>query len=651
MPLSRNTIPFRSSSALVGLLSTAALLGLTVLVSCGGGDAPAADLVLRNGHIHTVDGEDRTAQAVAVRDGNIVYVGSNDGVSAHIGSATQVVELEGRMVMPGMIDGHIHPLSGAASTLKCSLAFLPLTVAQMQARLQACLDASANASADTWLEVVNWDRQAMNTSDRDPSRLDLDALATPRPITISSIDQHTLLVNTRALQIGGITAATPDPAGGRIGRDTNGEPNGLLEDGASLLVESHMPPLTDDDRVKHARIALDLLRRNGVTGFMAALSDEGEVKAFSTLSQSGELTARAQFAMPISPAAAAADPVGAVADVKAIAQRYTQPATTATPVVQVRHVKFPADGVLQAPAQTAHLLEPYNVNTGTAQAPVWSPGTQHGEVYYSQPVLNAVTLEAAKAGFDTHLHAIGDATVRMGLNAAENARAQGAPADWRPTITHLELVDPRDYGRFKAANVVANMQFQWAQRAPYSVDAVQDQLGPVRFERMEPEGSLQAAGARIAYGSDWPVDPMAYFYNLRVGVTRSSDPNHPASFGPAYAGRLNGDALLTRADVLRAATANAAYQLRLEGRTGTIETGKWADLIVLDRNFMTAPETELAFTSVLLTMVGGKVVWADAPFASTFPPTSARVATALQVANARITTEKAHGVGAAVHRH
>ncbi|WP_218005354.1 amidohydrolase [Hydrogenophaga palleronii] len=605
-------------------LGAIALLGLSamvVLASCGGGGhgAPAADVVLRNGYVYTVDGQDRVAQAVAVRDGHIVYVGSNEGAAVHLGHKTRIVDLEGRMVMPGMIDGHVHPLSGAASTLKCSLEFQPLTIAQMQARLQACLSASTNASADTWLEVVNWDRQAMNTADRDPTRLDLDALNTPRPIMVSSIDHHSLLVNTRALQIAQITATTPDPAGGRIGHDANGEPNGLLEDGASLLVESRLPPLTDEERLKHARIALDLFRRNGVTGFMAALSDENEVKAFSTLSRSGELTARAEFAMLIDPGAAAADPAGAVAGVKAVAQRYGQPANSATPVVEVRHVKFPADGVLQAPAQTARLLEPYNVNTGTPQAPVWTPGTQYGEVYYSQPVLNAVTLEAAKAGFDTHLHAIGDATVRMGLNAAENARAQGAPADWRPSIAHVELVDPQDYGRFKAANVVANMQFQWAQRAPYSVDAVQQQLGPTRFERMEPEGSLMGAGARIAYGSDWPVDPMGYFYNLRVGVTRSSDPNHPASFGPAYAGRLNSDPLLSRADVLRAITANSAYQLRLDAKAGSIEQGKWADLIVLDRNFMTAPETEMAFTGVLLTMVGGKVVWATAPFATAFP--------------------------------
>lgn len=595
---------------------TLALTAALALVACSGDDPPAADIVLRNGHVYTVDAQDSVAQAVAVREGRIVFVGSDAGALAHVRDGrTRVIDLGGRMLMPGLVDGHVHALDGGAATLKCSLDFLPLTVAQMRQKLQTCLDGSRDQEPGGWLEVVNWDRQAMSSADRDPVKGDLDALTTARPITITSIDHHTRLVNSRALGLAGIDAATPNPSGGSIARDASGQPTGILEDGAAALVDQVMPAPTDAQQAAHARIALGLLNRQGVTSFMQALSSETEVKAFSTLAASGELSARAQFALAIG-AGEAADPAAAVARAKAVADRYTQPDATPTPRVQVRHVKLFLDGVLQAPAQTAGVLAPYRVNTGSETHPQWVPGTRTGELYLSQQEINALVVQAVKAGFDPHIHAIGDAAVRRALDAYEAAR-QALPGNaFRPAIAHAELADPADYGRFKALGVFAVMSFQWAQQAPYSIEAVQEQLGPERFARMEPEGSLLHAGASIAYGSDWPVDPLAYFYNLSVGVRRQGTPTHPASFGPAYAGRLNDDPLLPRSLALRAITMNAAAQLRLDDQLGSIEIGKFADLIVLDRNFMQVAPEELAFTQVLLTMVGGKVVWADDVFAA-----------------------------------
>lgn len=603
------------------LAAGAAAAFALVLAACGGSDdgTEPADLVIKNAYVYTVDANDTLAQAVAVRGGTIVYVGSDGGAQDYVGAATTVVNLGGRMLMPGLVDGHMHPLSGGSATLKCSLDYLSLTIAQMNEKLQACLDATSDQEPGGWLEVVNWDRQAMFSLDRDPTRQDLDALPTTRPVIVMSIDHHSRLVNTRGITLAGITDTTPDPSDGKIVRDANGVATGIFEDGAAFYVDNALPPVTDEGHAEEARVALDLMRRQGVTTFMDALAGETEVKAFATLAQGGELTARAQFALLIDPDEAG-DPVAAAAAVKAISRQYSLGAPQPQPGLEVRHVKMFLDGVLQAPAQTAAVLEPYWVDAGGPGAPLWEPGSATGSAYFTQDTLNALTLEVVKAGFDPHMHAIGDAAVRQALDACQYARAQLPGHAFRPAIAHDELVDPADYPRFKALDVTPVMSFQWAQQAPYSLEAVKEQLGPERFARMEPEGSLHDAGARIAYGSDWPVDPMAYFYNLRVGITRSGDPTHPASFGPAYAGRLNDDPLLSRATALRSITMNSAYPLRLDTVVGSIERGKFADLIVLDRNFMTVPEGELAHTQVLVTMVGGEVVWSDGTIDSLASP-------------------------------
>jgi predicted amidohydrolase YtcJ len=589
---------------------------LAAALLCAAGLARAlepADVVFTGGYVYTVDARNSVAQAVAVKDGRIVFVGGDREARSHVGAGTRIVPLGGRMLMPGLIDGHVHPLGGGEGTLRCSLDYKPLKVAQMQDQIRTCLADMAGKDDKEWLQVVHWDRQATVAADRDPVLADLDALSRTRPIIVTSIDGHSRLNNSAALAAAGIDAGTPNPAGGLIAKDAQGRLTGMLEDGALLFSDKAIPPATEAERMQFARIALKLLGQQGVTSILSALSDEDEVAAFAQVYKAGDLTARAQFAIKVDPKEAE-DPARAVAAVRAIAARYDAKSDGEKPTVGVHTIKLWLDGVLASPAQTAALLAPYRTNHGTPQHPDWRAGSASGQSYFTRDQLDGMLQAADKAGLDVHMHAIGDATVRQALDAVEQERRREPGLDFRPAIAHAELVDPADYRRFKALDVTAVMSFQWAQRAPYSIEAVQEQLGPQRFARMEPEGSLKAAGTRIAYGSDWPVDQLAYFYNLRVGVTRSGDPTHPAGFGPAYAGRLNKDPLLSRADVIRAVTANAAYQLRMEGQVGSIEAGKLADLVVLDRNFMTAPAGQLAHTRALLTMVGGKVVWADGPF-------------------------------------
>jgi predicted amidohydrolase YtcJ len=280
----------------------------------------------------------------------------------------------------------------------------------------------------------------------------------------------------------------------------------------------------------------------------------------------------------------------------------------------MRHVKLFGDGVVNAPADTGGLLTPYFTNIGTDDAPNWVPGTNLGQVYFPPEVLQPLMVEIARAGLDPHVHATGDRTVRQTLDAVAHARQQLPGNAFRPVIAHNETVAVADYGRFQALDVMASFAFQWAQQAPYSVGETEAHLGPDRFARMEPFGSLRLAGARVGFGSDWPIDPFDELLALKIAVTRSGDPQSPNSFGPDFAGRINADPALSRADALRAITLNPAWQLRMEDRIGSIEKGKLADLIVLEHNFMQQPEEELARNRVLLTMVGGQVVMAQAPF-------------------------------------
>ncbi|MCP2068485.1 UNVERIFIED_ORG: putative amidohydrolase YtcJ [Pseudomonas reinekei] len=574
---------------------------------------------MRNGYVYTVDGQDSVQQAIAISAGKIVYVGSDAGVDGYIGKQTQLIDLAGRMLMPGFVDAHMHPGDGGRAMTLCDLKYQTMTRAQFQASIQACLDAEKDKGPDVWLEVGSWDRMGMTGLDGDADKSTLDALKTQRPIQVRSTDFHTVLTNSRGLELAGINKDTADPEDGKYRRDSAGNPNGICEDGAAESLAAVVPPATDAEKLNQTRAALDAMRQQGITSFFDALSGPESGKAFTRLQKSGELTARALLAIKLDPAAAAADPVKTIAEAKALANTYDQGDVHVAPGVNMRHVKLFMDGIINAPADTGAMLTPYLHNSGTEQAPRWTPGKNLGELYFPPQVLNPLLLQAVKAGFDPHLHATGERAVRDALDSVAYVRKELPGQDFRPAIAHAESVDPADYPRFKALDVTATMSFQWAQQAPSTVDGTSDHLGAERFERMEPSGSIARAGGRVAFGSDWPVDPLDEFLALKVGVTRSGDPTNPHSYGPKYAGRLNSDPAMSRAEVLRSITLNAAQQLKLDAVLGSVEVGKFADLIVLDKNFMQVPEEELGRNDVLLTLVGGKVVWAKAPFLGLAP--------------------------------
>lgn len=564
-----------------------------------------ADTVLRNGYVRTVDARDSVRQALAVRDGKIVYVGSDRGARAWIGRRTRVVDLRGRMVMPGLHDGHTHTLSGGAAINACNLDYAPLTIAQFQQEIQGCLDRTSDKEPGGWLSVSGWYRQAMQPAGTDATRATLDALRTSRPIVVNSTDGHTDLANSAALRLAGITAQTPDPPGGEIRRDAAGEPTGILEDSAGRIVQRMVPPPTAAENLAAGRAALDAFRRQGVTSFMDQFSDDAIAQTFDTLRKRGQLTARVALAPGVLQATAARDAAAAVAPVFAMRRKWETGPIGARPGLRVRNVgELTQDGVLQAPAQTASFLEPYFVNAGTEENPSWVPGTDRGpDPYWTTRQLADVTALLLRGGISPEVHAIGDRAVRHTLDAFAMARKQSG-SRLPLSISHAESVHPSDLKRFKQLDVAPAMAFQWAKPAFDSIDAAKDQLGPERFARTEPIGSLWKAGARVAVASDWPVDPLDEWLLLQVGVTRENPDG-----GKRYAGRLGSSPLLPRAAAIRAITANTARIMLQDDKTGSLEKGKLADLIVLDRNFFRVPAKQIRKTRVLMTMVGGKVVY------------------------------------------
>jgi predicted amidohydrolase YtcJ len=573
--------------------------------------AAAADTVYRHGYVYTVDAHDSVRQALAIRAGRIVYAGGDSGAAAFVGPNTVVVDLRGRMVMPGLVDGHSHPLQGGGALLKCNLNYEQLNISQMQARIQSCLDQTQAREPDAWLEVVNWFQEGMRPAGTLTSRATLDALKTQRPILVMSSFGHTVLVNSRALQLAGVTAGTPDPLGGKVGRDATGKPSGILEDAAQAAVAKQIPAPTPADNVKAATAALDAFRKQGVTTFLDAAAEPPALDAFATVQREGKLTARAHFAVLITPPQGR-EPKDAVAMVRTLAQRYDQGEVGPEPKLTVRNVKLFLDGVITAPAMTGAMLMPYFSLQGAPANPHWAPSLNRGpEVYFPAPILAALLIEVAGAGFEPHMHADGDRAVHEGLDGIGVLRRQFPDRDIRAAIAHDEIVDPADFARYKQLNVIPVLSFQWEKQAPDTMEGAQDYLGPARFKYMEPAGFLAAAGARIAFGSDWPVDPLDEWFALKVGVTRTNAPQPDHK----YAAPLSEDKGLSRHEVLRAITMNAAYELHQDESTGSLETGKLADMIVLDRNFFDIPAEQIADIKVLQTVVGGRVVFQSDKFA------------------------------------
>ena len=561
----------------------------------GQGGAPAgekgvkgrADVVLHGGPVYTVDAVRSWAEAVAIKGDRIVYVGGSKGAAAWIGPKTKVIDLGGRMLLPAFQDAHIHPISSGTS-MSVSCALYDFTTKEQYTKKVAEYAAAHPAAA--WIRGDGWLLPAF--AGGIPDKKLLDAVVPNRPVYLESKDGHSAWVNSKALEIAGITKNTPDPAGGRIDRDPKtGEAVGALQDGAMSLVADKIPPYTDEERRNGLRYALKMLAGYGVTSFQDASVNQKDLEVYRALDAAGELTARVVASLWWE----------REKGLEQIPGFLNQRRTFTRGNVRATTIKIMQDGVLEA--QTAALLKPYV-----------GKGDQKGLAMVEPELLKKAVTELDREGFQVHFHAIGDAAIRQCLDAVEAARRANGARDARHHMAHIQLFDPADIPRFRTLGVVANFQPLWAFADDYITELTIPFLDAERQRWIYPIGSLLKSGAVIAFGSDWSVSSANPLEELEVAVTRMG-PN-----GETKTPYLPDERIDLR-DALAAFTLDAAYVNHQEDRTGSIEVDKLADLIVLDRNLFAIPPAQISDTKVLLTLFGGKPIFGDWSLAA--PPAAA----------------------------
>ncbi|MFC6881914.1 MULTISPECIES: amidohydrolase [Actinomadura] len=534
-----------------------------------------ADLLFTGGPVMTMDPARSRAGSLAVRDGRIVAVGHGDPREL-VGPRTEVVDLRGRPLLPGFQDAHVHAVMGGMELETCDLT--GTTDAREYSRL---IRAYAGAHpGKEWITGAGWSRESFERGV--PTRAALDAVVPDRPVFLMDRDHHAAWVNGRALELAGITAATPDPSGGRIERDPSGAPAGLLQEGAMALVGDLVPPATEEERLAGLLRAQALLHGLGITAWQDALvaGSDGYPDisgAYLAAARDGSLTATVVGALWWSRGRGAEQ----LPDLVERRERLT--------VGRLRcgTVKIMQDGI--AENFTAAMTAPYLDARGRATA---NAGISHVDPAALREHVTA--LDAL--GFQVHFHALGDRAVREALDAVQAARAANGWRDTRPHLAHLQVVHPDDVPRFRMLGATANIQPLWAVHEPQMDELTIPFLGPERSAWQYPFGDLLRAGATLAAGSDWPVsspDPLA---GAHVAVNRVAPGASAEPFLPAQA--------LDLTAALAAYTAGAAYVNHLDD-TGSLRPGNRADLVVLDRDPFAGPPEAVGDTRVALTYVDG----------------------------------------------
>jgi predicted amidohydrolase YtcJ len=551
-----------------------ALLSCLWLADIGAAENGKADLVLHHGKIYTAVPTQPFQQAIAVRGNSIVAIGDDNKVDLLIGPETkEVVDLGGKLVLPGLIDTHTHPIMGAVDSTKCSLADVkvkPPTIEALKPVIQECLR-KRPGGPNAWLEVVqlyNYGFEA--TAD------DLDSIEKKRPIALYGNDGHTVWVNRRGLDLLCKTVKTLSvKVGCGYQKIACAESTGLLVEDDLAFVTSKFPGPSLKKQASLTAAALKNMSANGITSLMDACVDPTEEGAV-WLKLYGKLDMRVHMAI--------CPPENSDKMVAQLKKDKVDPNFLRAGVVKIY-----ADGVMEYPAQTAALLKPYLDGHG-------NPTKCRGDPDLDPKFAQVTKLDAK--GLTVHVHAIGDRAVHKALDAFAAARKKNGDRDNRHQIAHLELVDPDDFPRFKALGVIADFQLLWARPEVATMEALKPYLGPERHRYLYPAGSLLKAGATIVGGSDWPVTSYNPFCAFQNAVTRGGgkEPLNTAQTIPITA-------------AVDAYTINAAFALKQDTTTGSLEVGKRADLIILDRDIFKVDANTIADTSVLATYLDGRLVY------------------------------------------
>jgi predicted amidohydrolase YtcJ len=541
-----------------------------------------ADLVFSGGPVHLGNAARSRATAVAVAGDPIVAVGHGE-IAELVGPRTEVVDLRGRLLIPGFQDAHVHPVGGGVEMGACDLS-AALTAEECRALIAAY--AAANPGA-AWITGGGWSMDSFPGGT--PDRWFLDEVVAERPVFLPNRDHHGAWVNSRALELAGIDSRTPDPADGRIERAADGTPTGMLQEGAMGLVADLVPPASEADLVAGLLRAQALLHSVGITAWQDAMvgSDTGlgdVVAAYRGVRDRGLLTGRV---------------VGALwwerdQGLEQLDHLVALRAELSGGNLSATSVKIMQDGV--AENHTAAMLSPYLRGCGCAEG-----GSHDGLSFIDPAALRGYVTALDAQGFQVHFHALGDRAVREALDAIEAAREANGPRDTRPHLAHLQVVDPEDVPRFRALGATANLQPLWAAHEPQMDELTIPFLGPERAARQYPFGDLLRSGATLAGGSDWPVSSPDPVLGIHVAVNRTPPGEVAEVFYP--------EQRIDLGSALAAYTSGTAYVNHLDD-TGVIAVGNLADLVVLDRDPFSGPAEEIWRTRVEQTFVGGRRVYA-----------------------------------------
>jgi predicted amidohydrolase YtcJ len=530
-----------------------------------------ADLVVV-GDVYTVDAARSWAKAVAIRGDRIVAVGSEADVRERVGDTVEV--LAGECVLPGFQDAHIHAAFAGRIRRHLNLDDLH-SLADYTDRIAAH---AAVHPDDAWIVGGGW--YAPMFGDAGPHRRDLDAIVPERPVFLMNTDTHAAWVNTRALELAGVSAATPDPWDGYYVRDPDGTPTGCLQEGTAYTYwAQHVPPDSVEDWMASIRVAQTHLHALGLTGWQDAWVEPDLLRGYRSLDDAGELTARVITSLWWD-RHRGLEQIGALVEQRSWGTGGNVDAGT---------IKIMLDGCPES--GTASMLAPYEGRFGD----------EHDRgIQFVDEVLTDALVRLDALGFQVHQHALGDRAVRSALDAVEAARSANGWNDNRHHIAHLQLPDPADVPRLRPLGVVANIQPLWACPDPMIETLTRPRVGE-RANHLYPIGDVVRGGAVVAMGSDWPVSSPNVFEEMQVAVTRQVVGEGADS--PV----LDATQRITLAEAIAGFTRGSAYVDR-DDDAGSLEEGKRADLVVLDRNPFAGSVHEIADTQVTATIAAGRVV-------------------------------------------
>jgi predicted amidohydrolase YtcJ len=555
----------------------------------------AADLVVFNGKIFTADRSQPQVQALAVQDGKVLQLGSDAQIKALIEAGTRVIDLGGKTLMPGLIDSHSHAIFGGLERVSANMEDEVVDLNELEKRLRAWRDDGKARHGDV-LSVAGMSSAYWAQSEALGKTFNSGEWASV-PVVFTGSDHHTAWANDVMLKRAGVDAALikslPAAEDGTIGKLKDGNPNGFLVDAGWDRVASKMPAPSAADMLKAAQTAVSYNNSLGITAWMDPATNAapgepvfalkptektvGVLPVYKALSQSGGMTAHVAALLVANPKSVPAD----LDTLDKVRQQFQD-----VPNLTLPGIKIFADGVIEYPAQSAAMIDPY------------SNSHKQGELLIDPKRFGELVSAIDQRGWRVHIHAIGDRAVRESLNGIEQAR-KDRQSGVTHSITHLQMVNPKEFARFKPLDVIASMQLLWASADDYTTDMIKPYVSAQAFRYQYPAHSLLKQGATIAGASDWPVSSPNPWNAMAQAITRD---------GPL--GVLNADERLDRETMFYAYTLNAARTIGLDQQIGSLSAGKQADFIVLDRDVFSVDNKALHDTQVLQTWFAGRQVYA-----------------------------------------